>query len=253
MIEVEDLRCAYNGSDVLKGVDLEVEEGTFMGLLGPNGCGKTTLLRCITGSLRPRRGSVRIMGREISGWGRKELSRKLSIVPQDTSPGFDFSVEEVVAMGRYPHMGRFQLTDPDGGASVNRALRWTGLSELRSKKISMLSGGERQRAFIARAFAQDADILLMDEPTKNLDIRHSMDIMSLVRKKNGKEGLTILAVLHDLDLSVRFCDKVALMKDGKVYDIGPVRKVINEDSVGDVFDIDVKVHRGKHMHIEVLG
>lgn len=253
MIEMKGLRAAYNGKDVLKGIDLNVEEGTFMGLLGPNGSGKTTLLRCITGNLQPTGGNIDILGKAPGDWNRKELARKLAHVPQDTQPGFDYLVSEVVGMGRYPHMGRFQFSDPEGDMIVDRSLEWTELEGMKSKRISQLSGGERQRVFIARAFAQNTEILVLDEPTKNLDIRHSMDIMDLIRKRNKIQGITVLSVLHDLDLAAKYCDEIALLKNGKIVVVGGVDEVLTERSIENVFDIKVKVHGGKGFHIEVTG
>jgi iron complex transport system ATP-binding protein len=253
MIEVKNLYASYNGRDVLKQIDLKVERGIFMGLLGPNGSGKTTLLRCISGNLSPRKGTVRIMGRSVDRWKEKELARRMAIIHQDTNPGFDFKVSEIIAMGRYPYLKRFSFNDPEGNRAIARALEWTNMEELKEKEISKLSGGEKQRVFIARAFAQASDILLMDEPTKNLDIRHSMDIMEIVKENGRLRKMAVLTVLHDIDLAARFCDRIALLKHGRVVAEGETEKVLTEDIIRRVFDIKVKVHRGRSFHVEVLG
>ncbi len=253
MIEIEDLHASYNGKEVLKGVDLRIEEGEFLGLLGPNGSGKTTLLRCITGSLIPVSGSVRILGKDRGEWGTRELARRMALLPQENHPGFEFTVSEIISMGRYPHMGRFSMTDRNGKKAVERALKWCELRGMEGKSISELSGGERQRVFIARSLAQEPGILLLDEPTKNLDVRHSIDIMSLVGKLNTKKGTTVLAVLHDIDIAARFCDEVALMKDGKLIVKGPVEEVLSEGWMREVFQIECRIHKGKRIHVEIMG
>lgn len=224
-----------------------------MGLIGPNGCGKTTLVRCLSGSLDPRKGKVEILGKSLVKWKQRDLARKMAIVPQDASSAFDFTVSEVVSMGRYPHMGRFSLHDPGGGEAIQRSLMITELVDLAGKKMSQLSGGERQRVYIARAFAQETDILIMDEPNKNLDIKHSLELMKIVKERNMKEGITVVCVLHDIDMAARFCDTVVLIKDGRIGNHGPVRKVLTERWIEETFDINVKVHRGETFHIEVLG
>ncbi len=252
MIRARDIHASYNGKEVLRGIDIEVAEGEFLGLLGPNGSGKTTLLRCLTGSLKPRSGNIEIFGKNSKRWRPKELARKMALLPQDYNPGFDFKVSEIVSMGRYPHMGRFSMTDRNGGKAVEKALKWCGLRGMEEKGINELSGGERQRVFIARSLAQEPRILLLDEPTKNLDIRHSIDILSIVKKLNRKEGTTVIAVLHDIDLAARFCDDVALIKDGRLLVKGPTMDVIDEKWIGDVFDIDCRVHRGERLHVEIM-
>ncbi len=252
MIRARDIHASYNGKEVLRGIDIEVAEGDFLGLLGPNGSGKTTLLRCLTGSLRPRSGTIELFGKNSTSWRPKELARKMALLPQDYNPGFDFKVSEIVSMGRYPHMGRFSMTDRNGGKAVEKALTWCGLTGMEEKGINELSGGERQRVFIARSLAQEPRILLLDEPTKNLDIRHSIDILSIVKRLNRKEGTTVIAVLHDIDLAARFCDEVALIKDGRLVVKGPTVDVIEEKWIGDVFDIDCRIHKGRRLHVEIM-
>jgi iron complex transport system ATP-binding protein len=252
VIRTRALRASYNGHEVLKGVDLDISEGEFTGLLGPNGCGKTTLLRCLTGSLDPVSGSIEILGKSRSRWRPRELARRMALLPQENNPGFDFRVSEIVSMGRYPHMGRFSFSDRDGTEAVKDAMERCGLGGMEEKSINELSGGERQRVFIARSLAQEPDLLLLDEPTKNLDIRHSLDIMSLVRKLNRERRTTVLAVLHDIDLAARFCDEVALMKDGKLAVKGPRDWVLDERWMREVFDINCRIHAGKRIHVEIL-
>ena len=252
MIEISGLHASYNGREVLKGIELNIAKGAFLGILGPNGCGKTTLLRCMSGNMNKWRGAVSILGKDIRDWSGRKLARKMAVLHQDISPGFDFTVSEVIAMGRYPHMKAMQFGDPTGERIVRKAVKWTELEGMENKRISELSGGERQRVFIARAFAQDPEILLLDEPTKNLDIRHSIDIMDLIRKRNRHNEITVVCILHDINLAARVCDEIALMRDGNILKIGQVRKVLTERWIERTFDIDVSIsHRnGFHLHVE---
>jgi iron complex transport system ATP-binding protein len=176
MIDVKGLSFSYNGGPlVLKGIDLSIENGEMVGILGPNGSGKSTLLKLISGTMDPDKGYVILGGTDLSRIRRKIIARKMAVVPQETDLGFDFTVREVVSMGRYPHLGRFQFSDLKSNRIVEEAMRTMGVLEMADKPISNLSGGEKQRVIIAKALAQEPDILLLDEPTKNLDIRHSLD------------------------------------------------------------------------------
>ncbi len=254
MIRVKEVVFGYNGgAPVLNGIDLRVRKGDMIGILGPNGSGKSTLIGNMCGTLHPRHGTVLLEGRDIRSLRRKEIARKIAVVPQKSDLGFDYRVEEIVSMGRYPHIGRFSFRDPDGRKAVEDAMEQTGVLELREKIVDRLSGGERQRVMIARALAQEPRILMLDEPTKNLDIRHSMDIMDLIRKRNEKQGITVLSVLHDLDLAAKYCDEIALLKNGKIVAVGGVEEVLTERSIEKVFDIKVRVHGGRGFHIEVMG
>jgi len=253
LIEISDLHASYNGKEVLKGLGLDMKKGTFMGILGPNGCGKTTLLRCMAGSMPKWKGSISIMQKDIRDWSTRALARKMAILHQDISPGFDYTVAEVISMGRYPHLRPMQFSDPSGELAVRKAIKWTSLDGMERKRISQLSGGERQRVFIARAFAQDTDILLLDEATKNLDIRHSIDIMDLIRRRNLRKGITTISILHDIDLAARVCDEIALMRSGRILVRGPVKKVLTEKWIERTFDIEVRITHENGFHIRVEG
>jgi len=253
MIEVRGLSFSYNGSPpVIDNVDLVINKGEMVGILGPNGSGKSTLLKLISNTLSPNKGSVLLDGRPIHHFGRKNIARKMAVVPQETDLGFDFTVREIVAMGRYPHLGRFQFNDPISREVVDLSMGTTGVLELANKPISKLSGGEKQRVIIAKALAQEPDILLLDEPTKNLDIRHSLDILNLVRKMNSEMGITVIAVLHDLDLSARYCDRTILLKEGGIYKDGPTENVLVPVNIENVFHVRSRIHDGEGFRIEVL-
>jgi iron complex transport system ATP-binding protein len=254
VIRGRGIRFAYNGSgEVLKGIDIDVGEGDFLGILGPNGSGKTTLLRIISGALRPDRGSVLLEGKDLRSIGRRDIARSIAVVHQENDLGFDYTVEEVVSMGRYPHLGRFQFSDPGGEKALEDAMELTQTGSLRKKTITSLSGGERQRVMIARALAQEPRILLLDEPTKNLDVRHSLDLLSLIRKWNIESSLTVVMVLHDLDLAARYCSSLLLIKDGKAAGRGSVDKVMTPRRIEKVFDVRARVQQGERVRIDIIG
>lgn len=234
MIEAENVSVSLGGVDVLGDVSLRVDAGEFVGLVGPNGAGKTTLLRTINGALDPDDGCVRVDGDRMGDLSSRAGSRRVATVPQDTGVRFAFSVEDVVAMGRTPHRGRFR-GDEDAEAHVERALERTATTPLRDRRISTLSGGERQRVFLARALAQDAPALVLDEPTASLDINHATQTLSLVSELVD-EDRAVLAAIHDLDAAARFCDRVVLVAEGQVVAAGTPETVLTSDALATTFD-----------------
>ncbi len=234
MIRVDDVHVAFGDVSVLDGVDLAVEEGEFVGLVGPNGAGKTTLLRTVNGALTPDDGDVFVGDDRVSDLGSRAASRRVATVPQDTSVRFAFDVEDVVAMGRTPHRSRFS-SDPDRSAHVDAALERTETAALRDRCVDTLSGGERQRVFVARSLAQDAPALVLDEPTASLDVNHATRTLSLVREL-ADEGRAVLAAIHDLEFAARFCDRLALVHDGRVVDQGPPADVLTTEALATAFD-----------------
>lgn len=218
MIRFESIRAGYPGREVLRGVSFTVPRGKVTSLVGPNGCGKTTLLKTACGLIKPQSGSVTLDGRPLSGYKRRELARKLALLPQSREvPAL--TVERLAACGRYPHLGPgASLTENDRRA-VDEALALAGALELRHRELKELSGGERQRAYLAMALCQDSDVLLLDEPTTYLDIGQKNQVMELVRSLNAR-GRTILAVLHDLPLAFEYSDYVAVMAGGELLAFG---------------------------------
>jgi iron complex transport system ATP-binding protein len=200
------------------------------------------------------RGKVRIGGKDVKDLKRREIARLVSVVPQEASYEFDFTVQEVVSMGRYPHLGRFEFESPGHRAIVKKAMEFTEVQDLKDKAITRISGGEKQRVMIAQAFAQGTATLLLDEPTKNLDIGHTLDILDLIRRRNRKEGLTVVAVLHDLNLAARYCDRVALFDKGRVFGVGSVPKVLSPRNISKVFGVKARVDKeGEEHHLRILG
>ncbi|WP_248908495.1 heme ABC transporter ATP-binding protein [Halocatena marina] len=240
MIDVENVAVSLGGTPILDSVSFSVPAQSFVALVGPNGAGKTTLLRTINGVLTPDSGTVSIDGNDVRSLSRRAAARLVATVPQDTTISFEFSVRDVVAMGRTPHRSRFQRADDDD--SVERALRRAHISHLADRSAGSVSGGERQRVLLARALAQDAPALVLDEPTASLDITHQVRTLELVRDLVD-ESATALAAIHDLDLAARFCDSIVVISDGRVLAAGPPESVLTESTIAEAFGGRPHVHR----------
>ncbi|WP_394347878.1 heme ABC transporter ATP-binding protein [Haloprofundus sp. MHR1] len=241
-IRVDDLAVELGGVSVLDGVDATVERGAFVGLVGPNGAGKTTLLRSLSGLIRPDRGSVAVDGVPIAGRSSKAVSRLVATVPQDTSLSFDFDVRETVAMGRSPHLGRFERFGPEDERAVDDAMERTEVTQFADRSVTAVSGGERQRVLLARALAQDAPVLLLDEPTASLDINHQVRTLELVRDLVAS-GKTVVAAIHDLNLAAHYCDDLLLLGDGRVLAAGDPQSVLTEANLETAFGANAVVSR----------
>jgi iron complex transport system ATP-binding protein len=240
LLAVDGLGVQLDGTTVLDGIDATADRGRFLGIVGPNGAGKTTLLRTIAGAIDPAAGRVAVAGEPIHDLTSKAASRLVAKVPQDTTVGFEFDVRTVVEMGRNPHRSRVDgWTDTDV-AAVEQALDRTDTRQFADRGIATLSGGERQRVLLARALAQDAPLLLLDEPTGSLDINHQVRTLELVRDLVS-EGRTALAAIHDLDLAARFCDELVLLSDGGVVAAGPPEAVLTESEIRNAFGASVVV------------
>lgn len=240
LIEVDDLSLSYGDLSVLSEVSLSVESGEFVGLVGPNGAGKTTLLRAINGVFAPDSGAVHVGGERVADLSSRAASRLVATVPQDTTVAFDFSVADIVEMGRTPYAGRFS-GDPDAAEAVDRALERTETARFRDRSVASLSGGERQRVVLARALAQETPALVLDEPTASLDVNHQVRTLDLVADLVDTEGKAALAAIHDLDLAARFCDRLAVLADGDLLAVGPPAEVLTAENVGTAFDTDAAV------------
>jgi iron complex transport system ATP-binding protein len=241
MIETEDLCGGYGDGFVIRDISLAVEPGEFVAFLGRNGSGKSTLLRALQNLLPERGGSVKLGGRDISGLGPRELARELAYVPQLADPVFDFSVEEVVAMGRFARAKRLAPLSAEDRAAVGAALEAAGLEALRAKPLASLSGGERQRVFIARALAQDAPVLLLDEPSLHLDINFQVEVYGMLKRLQTEKGRTILAAEHNINLAAGYADRLVFLKDGKVEAGGTPRDCLSRDLVRRVFGAEVEI------------
>ena len=238
-IYVEGLHFAYNKTPVLKGVDMRISKGSFTTIVGPNGSGKSTFVKNLTRMVHSDKGVVTVKGRDLASYSHKELSKVMASVPQVTSTEFDFSAQEVVMMGRYPHLRRFQPETEQDHRIVEEAMKATGVWKMRDFPINSLSGGERQRVIIARAIAQEPEILVLDEPIAHLDLHHQIELMRLTRRLTKERGITVVAILHDLNFAIEFSDYVFMMKEGRIYKEGPPSSVIQEDFIKDVYEVDV--------------
>jgi iron complex transport system ATP-binding protein len=234
MIDVDDISVSLggDGTPILDSVSCEVPSQSFVALVGPNGAGKTTLLRTVNGVLAPDSGTVSIDGRHIQSLSSREVARRVATVPQKTSISFDFSVRDIVAMGRTPHRSRFRHTDDSD--TIDQALEQARITHLADRSVGSVSGGERQRILLARALAQDAPTLVLDEPTASLDIHHQVRTLELVRDLVD-QGKTALAAIHDLDLAARFCDSIVVLSDGRVLANGTPESVLTESVVEQAF------------------
>jgi iron complex transport system ATP-binding protein len=228
---------------ILDGVSLELPKGELLGLLGANGAGKTTLLRLAARILRPDRGRVLLGGRELDAIPRRELARRLAVVPQDTFVPFAFRAGELVLMGRAPHLGLLGFESSADLARARAAMERIGVASLAARSVLQLSGGERQLVTVARALAQDPEVLLLDEPTAFLDLRHRVEVLDVLREL-ARDGRAALVVSHDLGLAARFCDRVALLAAGRIAAVGPPAEVLRPPILREAFGIEADVVPG---------
>jgi len=233
---------SYLDGPVLQDIAFSIEEGERVGLLGPNGSGKTTLLKLACGLLRPCQGQVRLDEGDLRQMSRRAVARKVAVVPQHFEMPFAFTVEQMVALGRTPFIGRFSSEGPVDREAIERALTATNIASLASRLFNELSGGERQKVILAMALAQDPELLILDEPTVHLDINHQVEIFDLVKRLNEEKGLTIIAALHDLNQAAIYFDRLIILKEGRLVADGPPRSVLTREMVKDVFGITVQIH-----------
>jgi iron complex transport system ATP-binding protein len=241
-IQIQHLGFSYGERRVLDDVSLSVEKGEMIGILGPNGSGKTTLLKLFSAVLSGS-GAVELNGKDIRAFGRKELSRLFAVVPQESQVNFPFTVAEIVLMGRASHHSPLGLEGESDLEAARKSMEATETSALADRYLHELSGGEKQRVMIARALAQEAEILLLDEPAAFLDLKHQVRIFELMRRLNRERGLTIVAALHDLNLAALFFPRLAMLSDGKIFRDGAARDVLTEENIQEVYGIGVRVRR----------
>ena len=238
ILALRGVSAGYGARTVLHDVDLEVAAGEWVAIVGPNGAGKSTLLRLITGLLAPTRGEIVVEGRDLARMDREEVARRIAVVPQPSSLPFSATVEAVVALGRLPHEDRLRGLRPADRAAVAGAIERVGLGRLVGRDVRELSLGERQLVLLAVAIAQAAPIVLLDEPTVHLDIRHQFDVMDLLGDLNRRDGRTVVTVLHDLHLAARRIPRIVVVADGRVVADGPPDMALNGDRIRDVFAVE---------------
>src|SRR5829696_4488500 len=246
MLRAADVWFAYDRTPVLRAVRVSVPSAAIIGILGPNGSGKTTLLRVLAGTRQPQRGTVTLDGAPLSTFSRADLARRMAVVPQETHLAFDYTVAEVTMMGRYPHLGAFEIEGPADVAVIEETLASTGTLHLKDRLFATLSGGEKQRVVIAAALAQIADeadsgLLLLDEPTASLDLGYQLEVAALLRRLHQQRGLSIVISTHDLGLAGTLCDRLLMIRGGEVVADGDTNRVLTTGNVRAVFGVDAEI------------
>lgn len=239
LIQLEEIDFAYGEKILLQDFNAQVQSQDFIGLLGPNGCGKTTLIKLLSGVLRPDRGQILLKEKDLQQWSRKNIARTVAILPQETQLDFPFTAQEVVLMGRSPYLGTFQWEQKEDLAIVREAMEQCDCWDLATQDIRELSGGERERVFLARALAQQPEILLLDEPTTHLDLKHQRDTLRLLQRCHQELGLCILTVLHDINFAMQACEKVWVMGAKGLAGEGPPESTLTPELIAEVFSVKV--------------
>jgi iron complex transport system ATP-binding protein len=243
LLETRDIAAGYGDTRILSDVSVDVNQGDIVGIIGPNGAGKTTLLRVMAGTLAPSAGSVALQSNDIARTPRADIAKVMAFMPQMLTFSPTFSVREIVSMGRFPHVGRLESPGEADVQAVERAMELAEVTRFAGRGMDELSGGEVQRVFFAQVLAQEPKLLLMDEPTTHLDITHQVRILDLVRKMNGDIGLSVVMVLHDLNLASEYCHRLVLLDGGRVRKAGTPEEVIDYRIIEEVYKTVVVVEK----------
>lgn len=255
LIEVKQLHFSYDTAPILKALDFGVEKGQLLTILGPNGCGKTTLLKNMCAYLKPDKGKVYYENLAVDSFSAKERAKRLAVVHQSSATDFDFSVKDVILMGRYPHLNPFQKEGKKDLDWVDYVMKKTDVFALRDKSILEISGGERQRVLIARALAQESRVLYLDEPISHLDLKHQMNILKLCTSLIAERKMTIIMTLHDISLAFRFSHRIILMDKGEIVALGKPKEVLTKERIEAVYGVAVLIleDEDKEQHIVPKG
>lgn len=243
-IQLCDITYRYDDRDILSAFSASIAAGSFYAVMGPNGCGKTTLLRLVAGLLHPQRGAVAVQGRDVRHYSARELAQRIAFVRQHPQTDFDFSAFETVLMGRNPYQHRLQNESQRDWEIVERCMKQTNTWHLRFAKPGEMSGGELQRVMLARALAQETPIMLLDEPLANLDIAHQFEMLQLLRDINREQHKTLLLVIHDLNMALQYCDSLLLLHHGGIRYQGPIAQGLTSDNIEEVFGVRATLSDG---------
>lgn len=241
MLSFSHAAVGYGEKTVLRDVSFQVKKGEYVALIGSNGTGKSTLIKCVSGLLPLNSGEIEICGKNSRKLKPKERARMVAVVPQSYYVDYDFTVEDIVMMGRNPYIDFRHRESQEDREIAERAMKLTKTDMFRNRLYNQLSGGERQRVILARAITQQPEIILLDEPTSALDLHHQIEVMELIRQLNEKEHITVLAVLHEINLASRFCSRIVILKDGKVKADGTPREIINRQEMEELYEMRLLV------------
>mgnify|MGYP002604028246 FL=1 len=240
-ITTQQLHAVLGNTEILRGIDFEANKGEFVGIIGPNGSGKSTLLRCLYRVLTPSEGAVFLDGKELSSYRVKESAQKLAVVAQHNYYNFEFSVRDVVMMGRAPHKRALDRDTAEDYQIMRQSLKAVGMQEFEERSFSTLSGGEQQRIILARALAQQTPCLILDEPTNHLDIKYQLWLMDIVKNLD----CTVISAVHDLNIAAMYCDRLYAMKQGKVIAQGTPHELLTPDLIRELYEVDAEVSKGQ--------
>lgn len=252
LLNVDGVEFSYESKGVLEGVTFRADSGEVLGILGQNGCGKTTLLKCINTSLRPGGGAVFLEGEDVLGMSKRKIAKKMAMVMQSTSMTFPFTVYETVMMGRYSRIGTLGNETSEDVRIVYDAMRDTNVLQFMDRSINELSGGERRRVLIARALVQEPKVLLLDEPTLHLDVNHQFELMNLITRLAKENSMLIVFVTHDIVLAARYCDRTIMMSDGRIVAAGPTAEVMTPRNLEEYFKVESDVHYDPRVGLNVI-
>ena len=246
MLHVSNLSAGYGNGDIISDISFSLEQGEFIAVLGPNGSGKSTLIKALQGLLKNVQGTVEVDKKDVFTSTAQQIAKQIAYVPQRSSLSFEFSVMEIVHMGRYVYQGRWEKATDIDEASITDIMELTEIHHLQHKKIAHLSGGEQQRVFIARALAQDTPLLFLDEPSSHLDISYQVEIYRILKRLQKEKGKTILAAEHNINLVIPYSQRLMFLKEGKIFAQGSPEKLITKSYIQDVFRADVDIRKNAH-------
>jgi iron complex transport system ATP-binding protein len=253
IVEVKNLHAGYGSGDVVHDINLSIEKGEFACVLGPNGSGKSTLIKALQGLLKDVSGQIKVDGADLFRLTRRQVAQRIAFVPQMAEPAFDFSVFEVVAMGRYTRQGRLTGLSEADRRVIHEVLEMVGVTDLQERRVAHLSGGERQRVLIARALAQDTPLLFLDEPSSHLDLNYGLEVFEILERLQMEKGKTILATEHNINLVIPYAGKVLFLKEGRIVARGTPAAMITRENIKDVFKAEVDIRENRYSRLPEIS